>query len=328
MYFNPREDEVIYLNLNVSDMCNYRCIKCFQGKMTPSLDSFDLPELIKIIDQAKKELNIKAMYISGRGETFFVGSGNLEKKLENYKNLVKHANSIGIAIIQFTNGYYLTPDMVDFLVNHNISIVVSFDTLNEEKYNQLFGSPPGAFQKVKSNIEYARKHFAVETNDIKYYRFGINTAINHANINEINEIKKYCQDDIIFFSNYPMIKGSFKENLKEMCLTKQEYEEFKLKVKETSEYKWLMGICQNGACGFYYNGITIDVNGNVLLSPYDIDSGKLFGNITEYPSMREALKRVRTSIKEFLNKFPDGKTCPLRHSHYNEFYKFVKSKFI
>jgi MoaA/NifB/PqqE/SkfB family radical SAM enzyme len=320
MYYNPGESEVVFLNLNVSDVCNYNCLKCFQGRMRPSLDSLDLEDLIGIIDQAKKELDVKAMYISGRGETFLVGSGSVSEKIQNYKKLIKHANKIGISVCQFTNGYYLNREIVDFLVNQNVSVVVSLDTLDEKKYKQLFCPPEGAFQRVMANIDYARKKFPV---DGQTYRLGINMAISRPNFDEVNAVRDFCGEDIIFFSNYPMLRGNFRNNLEKMCLSLKEYEKFKQKVRETSAYQNLAGMCQNQACGFYYNGLTIDVNGNVLLSPYDISTGRLFGNIRDYPNMLEAVKKVRQSIKAFIAKFPDAKSCPLRHLDYGEFPKFV-----
>lgn len=322
MYYNPNEDDTIYLNLNVSDVCNYRCLKCFQGKIEPDKDSLDLPELLDIIDRAKGELGVKAMYVSGRGETFLVSRGNIRQKLHNYRQLVEHANRNGISIMQFTNGYYLDPEMVDFLVGQDVSMVVSLDTLDEEKYNRLFVAPRDAFRRVMNNIAYARQHFPVEE-DGKLYRFGINAAISHENMDEAEQIRDFCGEDIIFFSNYPMIRGNFQENLERMCLSEQEYEDFKQKVRETSAYRNLAGICQNGACGFYYNGITIDINGNILLSPYDISTGQLFGNIKDYDHMNDALEKVRGSIKRFLEKYPDAKGCPLRHPNYENFHKFV-----
>jgi len=320
MYFNPAEGEVIFLNLNVSDTCNYRCLKCFQGKMQSGEDSLGLEGLIEIVDQAKDELGIKAMYVSGRGETFFVGGGNIGKKLRNYQELIKHANDKGVAVCQFTNGYYLDPEMVDFLAVQDVSIVVSLDTLDEERYSEIFVPPKGAFQRVMNNLDYARSKFP---HDDSVYRLGINTAISHVNIEEVDRIREFCGNDIIFFSNYPMIRGNFKENLERMCISEEEYGKFIQKCKETSAYHHLAGMCQNGACGFYYNGLTIDVNGDVLLSPYDISTGKLFGNISDYENMQTALTRVRGSIASFLHEFPDAKSCPLRHRKYHEFPKHV-----
>lgn len=325
MWHNPQENEIIFLNLNVSDVCNYRCLKCFQGTLKSKKDSYDTKNLKKIVSQAKDELNIKTMYISGRGETLLVGKGNLGERLKNYQELIKYANSKEVNICQFTNGYYLDPEIVDFLLNQNVSTVVSLDSLNEEKYNKIFQPPKDAFQKVMQNLKYARKKFPIENNG-KVYRLGINTAISHVNLNEVNKIKEFCGEDILFFSNYPMIKGNFKENLKEMCISEDEYKEFIQKCKETSAYHHLAGMCQNGACGFYYNGISIDVNGNVLLSPYDINTGKLFGNIKEYKNMNDAVKKVRESVQKFLKKYPDSKPCPLRHKNYGEFPNFVSNK--
>jgi len=321
MYFNPKEEDIVYLNLNVSDVCNYRCLKCFQGSLIPDSESLDLSGLIGIVDKAVDELGIKAMYISGRGETFLVGKGDLTNKLRNYRQLVEHANHRGVGIMQFTNGYYLDKDMTDFLTEQDVSVVVSLDTLDEQKYHRLMVPPKDAFKRVMTNIEYARSRIPEQGG--RLFRLGINTAISHENLGEVDRIKEFCADDILFFSNYPMIRGNLKDNRMQMCSSEQEYETFKEKVRESSAYHALAGMCQNGACGFYYNGITIDINGNVLLSPYDISTGKFFGNIRDYESMAEAVNKVRESVKRFLEKFPDAKSCPLRHPNYKEFPGFA-----
>jgi MoaA/NifB/PqqE/SkfB family radical SAM enzyme len=322
MYFNPKEEDIIYLNLNVSEICNYRCLKCFNGSLRPDTGSLDLSGLISIVDRAVDELGIKSIYISGRGETFLVGKGDLTEKLQNYRRFVEHANQKGLGIMQFTNGYYLDKDMVDFLAEKNVSIVVSIDTLDEQKYDRLMVPPKDAFRRVMANIDYARRRFPIEQEG-KLFRLGINTAISHENLGEVERLKEFCADDIIFFSNYPMLRGNMKDNEQQMCTSEQEYQAFKEKVKETSSYRALAGMCQNGACGFYYNGITIDINGNVLLSPYDISTGKLFGNIRDYESMADAVNKVRDSVRRFLERFPDAKSCPLRHPKYEEFPDYV-----
>jgi MoaA/NifB/PqqE/SkfB family radical SAM enzyme len=194
--------------------------------------------------------------------------------------------------------------------------------LDEQKYNRLCVPPKDAFQRVMANIEYARRRIPLEQG--RLFRFGINTAVSQENLDEVDRIKEYCADDIIFFSNYPMLRGNLKDNQAQMCSSEKEYVAFKEKVRKTSAYRTLAGMCQSGACGFYYNGITIDVDGSVLLSPYDIGTGKLFGNIRDYGSMAEAVSRVRESIKRFLEKFPDAKGCPLRHPNYEEFPDFVE----
>jgi len=317
MYYNPKEDDVVFLSLNVSDACNYRCLKCFQEDMGAGNGSLGLDGLIRIVDQARDELGIKAVYLSGRGEPFLVGEGDTQGRLRNYRGLVRHVNDLGIGICQFTNGYYLGPEMVDFLVGQDVSIVVSLDTLDEDKYKRLFRPPEGSFQRVMANLDYARRMFPKEG---IVYRLGINTAISRVNLDEVENIKDFCGDDMIFFSNYPMIRGNFKENLPQLCSSEAEYEGFKRKCVETSDYHHLAGMCQNGACGFYYNGLPIDVNGDVLLSPYDTSTGRSFGNIRDYDDMKSAIRRVRKSVKAFLESYPEAKSCPLRHPNYDKFW--------
>lgn len=316
MHYDPKEDDVIFLNLNGSDVCNYRCLKCFQGDAMACPDALDLGSLTRIVDRSKDELGIKAVYLSGRGEPFLVGKGKTEERLRDYRMLVEHINKRGVGVCQFTNGYYLGREMVDFLIDQDVSIVVSLDTLAEENYDMVFRPPKGAFQRVMDNLDYARRNFPRE-GDV--YRLGLNTAISRVNLDEVERIRDFCGEDMIFFSNYPMIRGNFQENLPQLCSAEDEYEGFKQKCVETSAYHHLAGICQNGACGFYYNGLSVDVNGDVLLSPYDVSNGKPFGNIRDYDDLKDAVGNVRRSVRAFLERYPEAKACPLRHPEYGPF---------
>ena len=51
-YYNPKEQNVIYLNLNASHICNYGCLKCLQNKITENNGVLDVHKMCEIIDKA------------------------------------------------------------------------------------------------------------------------------------------------------------------------------------------------------------------------------------------------------------------------------------
>ena len=322
-------NEATYLGLNISARCNYRCKKCVQGSPYKRGTELSIKSFLEIITKAKDELGIKALFIAGRGETFLAGKANSEEEyLQNYKRLIEFANKKGIHILQFTNGYFLDKHMVDFLKNKSVSLVVSIDSLDEVTYLDLFRGPKNSFQKVIGNLQYAREQFPIkEKNNKKLHRLAINVAISHDNFEEIERIKKFCREDIMFICNYPIIKGNFKIHLDEMCKSKAEYEAFKQKVLETSDNKGFSGTTYDGKCGFIYHGLSIDSNGNVLLCPYDPTTGKLFGNIKDYENMREALNRVKRSIVKHSEQNPTSKMCfPRDMETYGKFPETIPEK--
>lgn len=202
-YYEPNLEDVTYLNLNASSICNFRCMKCMQSEAVSVRPHSEPIDFLKLIDRARDELGVRALYLSGSGETFLVGLGNHQNMLNNYKELVKHANELEMDIVQFTNGYYLTREMVEFLMDYRVSLVVSIDTLDTEKYSLLTGTGPEVFQKVIDNIQFARMNFPVTPSDGNaYYRLGINMAISHICLDDIKLMMSFCGDDIIFFSNY------------------------------------------------------------------------------------------------------------------------------
>lgn len=323
-------DEATYLGLNVSDRCNYRCKKCVQGSPYRKGTKLSMNDFLAMIAKAQDELEIKALFIAGRGETILAGQGSSEKEyLQNYKELVEFANRRGIHILQFTNGYYLTKDITDFLKDKDVSLIVSIDSLDEAIYLDLFRGPKNSFQKVMENLQYARKQFPTEEiNGKKAYRLAINVAVSHNNFQEVKKIREFCGEDIMFICNYPIIGGNFKIHLDDMCKSKAEYEAFRNKVLETSDNKGFSGTTYDGRCGFIFNGLSIDSNGNVLLCPYDTSTGKLFGNIKDYKNMREALARVKTSIKKHSEQHPTSKICfPRDAETYERFHKAIPEKY-
>ncbi|NOU17603.1 MAG: radical SAM protein [Bacteroidales bacterium] len=320
-YYEPFDGSVHYLCLNASDTCNYRCMKCMQSesiKIRPTIEPINVCDLLT---RAKKELGIKTIYLSGSGETFLVGNGNTQIKLENYKKLIRQAYELDIAIVQFTNGYYLTEEMVEYLSDFDVSLVVSIDTLNPEKYSRLTNTGIEVFDKVMDNIKYARKKLpVVNSGEKRLYRLGVNMAISNVCEEDIDSVKSFCGDDIIFFSNYPLIKGSFKENIEYMCAGEDELEKFKQLCSKTSTYQGLAGVTTDGVCGFLKYGLTIDFDGKVLICPYDTNTGLLFGNISDYESMHDAFKIVQDKLTNFAEGKQNAMYCPLRHAEYDSFF--------
>jgi MoaA/NifB/PqqE/SkfB family radical SAM enzyme len=306
--------EATYLGLNISDRCNYRCKKCVQGSPYRSGTELSIDDFMGLVARAKDELGTKALFIAGRGETLLAGRGESEEEyLQNYRKLVGFAGKKDIDVLQFTNGYHLDKSMVDFLGDRNVSLVVSIDSLDGNKYLDLCRGPKDSFVKVMKNLEYARKRFPMEGGENeKIYRLAINMAVSHDNFEEVDKIKEFCNDDLMFICNYPIIRGNFKRYLEEMCKSKAEYEAFKHKVLEASDNNGFSGTTYDGRCGFIYHGLSIDSNGNVLLCPYDPSTGNLFGNIKDYKNMEEALMRVKTSVLKHSEQNPTSRICFLR----------------
>jgi len=319
-YYEPYLQGVMFLNLNASTTCNFRCMKCMQSESLSGQPLENPIDFLRLLDHARNELGVRALYLSGSGETFLVGLGSHQSMLENYKKLVKHVNKLGMDMVQFTNGYFLTNEMVDFLSEYRVSIVVSIDTLEPEKYSILTGSGPEVFQRVIDNIQFARTRFpSTLSNGTYFYRLGINMAISHMCMDDIESMISFCSDDIIFFSNYPIINGRFKDNIDKMCLTEDEYDKFAQLCCKTSAYKGLAGITTEGVCGFLRHGLSIDFDGHLLICPYDVNSSRLFGLLSQYESMQEAYDTVQKRLLKFADRRHNALYCPLRHK---EYYKF------
>ena len=120
-------------------------------------------------------------------------------------------------------------------------------------------------------------------------------------------------------NHYPLVKGRFKENIGSMCISDEEMEKFKQLCNDTSAYDGLAGVTTDGVCGFLRYGLTIDFNGNILICPYDVDSGLLFGHLSQYESMRKAYDTVQKRLFRFAHGRDKAMYCPLRHREYHYF---------
>jgi len=317
-------EDATYLGLNESDRCNYNCLKCVQGVPDRTGTELSIDSFIEIVESARLQLGIKALFVAGKGETFLAGRGETEEDLlDNYRRLIECTNSMGVHVLQFTNGYYLDKNMVDFLKDKDVSLVVSVDTLDEGKYHALKRGPSNSFERVMANLQYAREQFSVDNVEgYSVYKLAVNMALSGANLHDVDEMKEYCGDDVMFICNYPIKMGCFSSS--GLCNSDEEYERIKNIALSVSDNGGMSGTTLERKCGFIHNGFGVDSNGNILLCAYDPSTGQLFGNVNDYRSLDDAFRRVRRAVVAHSAMFPDSRICFLRDlDSYVEFPKSV-----
>ena len=206
-YKNPPKPRVACIE--VSYLCNAKCIFCKRWEMAPKkakeeLSTLELMRLIKDL----KSLGIKHINFSG-------GEPLLRKDI--FK-VAKYAKSLGINTMVNTNGLLLDESNIKDAVSSFNRITVSIDTLNEEKYRQIRG------------VHGVGK--AVHAVDLiaKYHKPRVKLVLTTENLDEVSSYMHYFKTKNVEISMQPV--HSEKKNLLELRnknLKNFDYKNFKKK---------------------------------------------------------------------------------------------------
>lgn len=309
------KSDIDFLMLNTPPICNYQCKKCFTSARSIEIKNpLTLKELFQIIKEGKK-MGAKSVSILGEGEPLVY---------KNIRELIAFIDASGMIPIIATNGSNLTKEMVHFLYEHNTTIGISLDTLNEKEYNEWCRGEAD-LSKVLNNIEYTRKLYAnriYEKNACKVYQLLIHMTITPKNIKRIDKIRNFCGEDIFFDCQPLAIVGDAKQHSSYFGKNinyKQYQQEGHLLfppmvLTKTGKGKY---IC----CLFWY-GLSVSYNGEVMFDTHAIEPKNYIGNIRDFPLI-ELLKKVKQLRKYYLDNYISG-YCPVRSESYQKFLKELK----
>ncbi len=164
------------LILGVTDECNFRCKYCvyggtYENRRTHSTNYMDFKTAKKAIDYFLGFLTIKentTFVHKSKAISFYGGEPLLNFAL--IKEVIKYVkdrydyHNIDFRIT--TNGALLTDDVINFLVNNNISLAISMDGPKEEHdRNRVFKGGGKTFDTVYKNISKIREKYRDYFND-------------------------------------------------------------------------------------------------------------------------------------------------------------------
>lgn len=301
--------------LNLRGGCNYRCIKCFSNNPPrSSLLSFKIIQ--RIISEAR-DLGARALVIAGEGEPIAA---------PNFRQVVRYANQQNLITIIFTNASYLNLENINFLYNHDCSLIVSFDSLQKKTYEKLAGIPK-VYSKAKRNLEKCRetyKSYITSADSVRIVRLSINTAVCKDNHHEIPEIHTYCRDDILFVCNYIARCGSAVRYWQRLCGTEKQYIKLKALTKKYSETGGSSALTIDNKCAYLYYGIGIASDGSVIPCAYTQALIGHLENIKRNP-LRKVLHSMKKRINDYHSEFGE-ESCILRRKDYRRFVKLQGGK--
>jgi MoaA/NifB/PqqE/SkfB family radical SAM enzyme len=105
-------------------------------------------------------------------------------------------------VILATNGYELDR-YADVIAGCVDNLVVSLDTLDDEKADRIFGAGKGVLQKVLSNIELIANH------PERRFTITVSAVITPDNIEDLYELYRYTTEHGFEFAAAPQLQGIF-----------------------------------------------------------------------------------------------------------------------
>jgi radical SAM protein with 4Fe4S-binding SPASM domain len=252
------------INIDVSSICNYRCIMCPQKSENIEQTNMTRAIFYKIIDDISKS-ETEEIQLHFRGEPL------INPDLVDF---IKYTKSKTNAIVGFsTNCSLLNKTKIEELCNSGINyIYLSIDGVTKETYEKIRVN--GDFTNIIKNI-----HSLLEI--VKERELNIKTYLS---VIEMNETQNEINDFIKYWSNYGIEKNN---------IYIKKYSNFGGQINSFDNKKNKFQI----ACPRLWNEISILSNGDVVICCYDFKGEYLLDN-----AQQNNVLNIWQSNKQ-LNKF-------------------------
>lgn len=320
------DTEPLYLMLNLPTTCSLRCRKCALGgqgrKLGPLLSS---AERAGIIANASF-WGIKTLVITGNGEP-----------TENFllmKETISVAHACAMSTIMFTTAARLDMEQARFYATHNVSVIVSLDSLNSQIYRWLTGN--GDLDRVLENIRGLREVYgeypAGSINGKNVLRLGVNVTVSRQNIGELSVIKDFCGGDMQLVVNPPMRRGRLQKDrqwsqiVEDASKLDEAYESLEAAAQEFSSTGGHSSLT-DGVCGYFYRGVSVDTDGEFLTCSYAGETGGKLGSAKRAPPVAfgSVNRQVRSLFRTFTGQIGRTPSCPIRDPDFDKLVKSVDS---
>ena len=296
---------MLMLDTETSNICNLNCPYCYRDEYSKKHvvlnNELSIKQRKKLIDEAK-QLGCKAIKIVGAGEP--LADPQFFEQIED----ISHS---GIIPLIFTNGILLTLEKAKKLFDLNCSIVLKFNSLNDDVQDELVGRQ--GYAKLRDKA--LKILMDVGFNKTKPTRLGFDSIIAKQNKNEILEMLRFCRKNNIFpmFKTFIPTGGALQ--YKEWEITKEELIDLFKKAQKIDEKEF--GIVHKGQlpyiggfpCTQWHYALFVDILGNVYTCP---GSRILLGNIKE-----DSLIDIWNTHKAKEFRIKKYVSCPPREEYWN-----------
>lgn len=169
---------LLSLELELSRICNLRCLYCYASSGEPLHNEMSLAELYDVITQAA-DLGVKKIIILGGGEPL------LYPHLTEVVDFIKGKD---ISVDLFTNGMSLCEEVAAWLHSRQVGVVLKMNSRSAEVQDHLAGRA-GAFKTICTALEALQKAgYPDETCSL-----GIETIICRQNYEELPALWRWAR---------------------------------------------------------------------------------------------------------------------------------------
>lgn len=254
--------KIIYAWLEITEVCNLRCIHCYGQFGCPKIDK----EKILKTDEWKEVIDKLIKY--GCRDIQLIGGEPMAHK--DFYEILKYAHSKGMKRIDvFTNGTFIDEESIRVFKETNASIRVSVYGHNSDVHDKIT-QQNGSFEKNKKGLQLLKKH-NIPTS--------IAVVIMKENEKYINEIKKYITELGYQYNGYDVIRPSCITDKKDHSVTNVEILKRRYNTEATF-WTSKASFAQNYFYNSCWNGkIAITSKGEIL--PCIFARDEILGNIKE-----------------------------------------------
>ena len=253
--------------LRLPCQCNLKCRYCYSSKTS---EGISIDSILSFCSQAKA-LGARTCSIVGDGDPLL---------FPQLKELISILRLMTVDVILYSNLIGLSVSTIDFLIDHEVTLVFKQNSLDEEKQDWLCGVK-GTYKRMQSWVNILMKKGYVSR--LKN-RLSVHTIACRQNRDEIPEMwRKWRSEGIL-----PQVQQlSFFHPEKEyrtLAISPAEVGELFEKLREVDNifgYDWIPRppIAPYG-CSVHYTSCALRPNGDISICGY---TDKIIGNILEQP---------------------------------------------
>lgn len=329
------QGKISFLLLNQPPKCDAHCRRCFMPEYRRNSgikEALILDESKRVLDKAR-DYGALCLEISGEGEPAF--------HRDNLLKIIEHANNLGYLTTLITNGhhlsnygnhpYYYIKDLKDM----NVTLVFSHFSLNLLKYEDDSHTVTGTFVSKMRNIETAMEKVYWDTiehvNGFQVQRLAIHATLQRDNVQDVLDLKKYCDGERIFFSVAPLAQTGCALDHPEMKLEDiVDIQGQKIPLSEVPNTLSDNSIIHSHSsarelgrevCGTCFYGLNIGYDGAVLFDAHaGYEIGNMLGNVrdTDFSKIIKKQRKISKTLFENIDGF-----CPVRDPKWNEFLRKI-----
>lgn len=204
MEFSPEEirearerNGLLSLELELSRVCNLRCVYCYASSGTALKNELSFAELQRVVDQAE-DLGAKKIIVLGGGEPLLY---------PHLFEIIEYVRKKGLIADLFTNGQTLDAQVATRLFELGCGVVLKMNSRNPEIQDYLAGRK-GAFAAIEEALAALRQAGYPD----KDHNLGIETIICRQNYDELPELWRWARmEGIVPYVEAMTMQGRAKE---------------------------------------------------------------------------------------------------------------------